>query len=166
MKNLVAIVLLCSLFSCQRVYRNKKDKHATHDHKLKQIGWMVGKWEMKTPEGTITEEWQQASDKQLTGISYMITQAGDTPFRESIKLNYEGDSLYYKPTVSNQNEGKEIQFSEKSIADNIVVFENKRHDFPQRIIYKRTSDSTIVATIEGEQGGQTKKAEFAYTRAR
>lgn len=156
--SLLLVAGLC-LLSCQRVYRHKKTDHK--EGKLQQLSWMLGKWQMQTPDGVIVEEWQQPADSEWHGTSYVVSQAGDTPFREHIRLSYKNDSLVYKPTVAGQDE---VPFPEKAMADDEVIFENLRHDFPQRIIYKRTSDSTIVATIEGLENGQMRKEEFSYVR--
>ncbi len=155
------VITILGLFavSCQPV------NHGTgEEDKLRQISWMLGKWQMQTAEGTITEEWRKPSDSQWLATSYMITAEGDTPFQETITLDYDDDSLVYSPLVSGQNEGSPVSFRERRITENEITFENLRHDFPQRIIYKRTSDSTIVATIEGQENGQTRRQEFMYTK--
>jgi hypothetical protein len=45
-----------------------------------------------------------------------------------------------------------------------VVFENKTHDFPQKITYQFTSDDVMLATIEGTMNGKTEKIDFKYSR--
>jgi hypothetical protein len=157
--NVIFISVLCC--SCQPVNHGRQ----SDEDKLSQLSWMLGKWEMKTPEGVIMEEWVRPSDTQWQGVSYMVTPAGDTPFRESIRLNYERDTLYYQPVVSDQNDGEEVSFTEKNFSDHEITFENLRHDFPQRIIYKRLSDTTIIATIEGNQNGQERREEFRYVKS-
>jgi len=44
------------------------------------------------------------------------------------------------------------------------VFENLKHDFPQRIGYERTSVDRLEAWIEGPQNGQTRRLAFSYAR--
>jgi len=156
---------LCSLIlliSCQQVYRSKKG--ATPDNKQGKMSWILGTWQMQTPEGVITEEWTSPTDSSWQGVSFMVTRSGDTPFREKIVLDFHDDTLYYRPAVEGQNGGMPVSFREKSFSDDMVVFENLRHEFPQRIIYKRTSDTTIIATIEGNEGGIERKEEFSYTK--
>jgi len=162
MKTLLVISCLL-LVACQPVVRTRKQE--AHKNKLERLDWLIGKWVMQTPEGVITEEWlQPVSDTQWSGLSYMVSQAGDTSFSEQIRLSYQGDSLFYLPVVSNQNDGKAVSFAERSFSDSLIVFENRNHDFPQRIMYKRISDTSILASIEGIRNGQNRKEEFAYTR--
>jgi hypothetical protein len=163
MKHLAFTSLLLILFvACQPV--NHESKNQSDESKLDQLSWMLGKWQMETPDGVVTEEWLKPSDTQWQGSSYLITANGDTPFHENIRLNYSNDTLYYIPRVSGQNDDKEVSFTERSISDSIIVFENLRHDFPQRITYKRVSDTSIVAAVEGTQNGQLRKEEFAYVK--
>jgi|SRR5690606_6948845 len=156
--------LMVLLSSCQPVVHGKKEKQDSN--KLSQMSWLLGTWETQTEVGSMWEQWQRLSDSasQWQGISYMISPDGDTEYSESIRLTYDKDQLIYAPTVSNQNEGKEISFSEKTFSDSLIVFENLHHDFPQRIIYKRISDTSILAAIEGVQNGQNRREEFAYSK--
>jgi hypothetical protein len=46
-----------------------------------------------------------------------------------------------------------------------VVFENAAHDFPQRIIYKRSGEK-MIGRIEGLTNGKLKGIDFPYARVR
>ena len=142
-----------------------KPAHEKQD-KLKNLDWIVGNWEMTTPEGTVKESWSRETDSSLHGMGLFTAPAGDTLYSENISLVQNGDTLFYIPAVSNQNNGKPVPFKEMAFSTNEVAFENEGHDFPQRIIYKRTSDSTMTARIEGMQNGQARAEEFSYTRSK
>jgi hypothetical protein len=47
----------------------------------------------------------------------------------------------------------------------MVVFENPKHDFPQKVGYQRDGADTLLAWIEGTDKGQTRRIEFPYRRA-
>jgi hypothetical protein len=49
---------------------------------------------------------------------------------------------------------------------NEVVFENLTHDFPQRVIYRRSADGSVAARIEGTRNGQLRGIDFPYQRCR
>ena len=51
-------------------------------------------------------------------------------------------------------------------ADKRAVFENKEHDFPQRILYWIDAAGALHARIEGPQDGRTVSEEWVWTRAR
>jgi len=44
------------------------------------------------------------------------------------------------------------------------VFENREHDFPQRVIYRRELDGSMHARIEGERDGRIRTIDFSKTR--
>src|SRR5688572_22708496 len=113
------------------------------ENKLAKLNWVLGTWVMETPDGNFTEHWEQTNDSVYSGHGMLVSAKGDTLFSEHIKLEQSGNTVYYKPVISGQNDGKETVFTEKTLADNEVVFENPTHDFPQRIIYKKPSDSTL-----------------------
>lgn len=48
--------------------------------------------------------------------------------------------------------------------DRTVTFENRAHDFPQRIIYRRRND-TLSARIEGDRGGAPRFSEWSWRRS-
>ena len=120
---------------------------------------------METGRGVIYEEWNVTNDKKLTGRSYRINNA-DTIIMERIELFCEGNDIVYQPTVSDQNNQQPVSFKLISNADNRYVFENKNHDFPQRVIYKLVSNDAVHARIEGIRNGQERGSDFKYSRVK
>lgn len=45
-----------------------------------------------------------------------------------------------------------------------ATFENAAHDFPQRVIYRRASDGSLAARIEGELQGKPRAVDFPMRR--
>ena len=45
------------------------------------------------------------------------------------------------------------------------MFENPKHDFPQKITYKLNADGTVTAWVEGPMNGQPRRLEFKYAKA-
>lgn len=52
-------------------------------------------------------------------------------------------------------------FTAVEVGERRVVFENKAHDFPQRVIYWRDG-AALRARIEGQQGGRPAFEEWAW----
>jgi hypothetical protein len=44
------------------------------------------------------------------------------------------------------------------------TFENKEHDFPQRIIYRIINPDSVVARIEGVKNGKPGSFDYYYKR--
>lgn len=126
--------------------------------------FLLGKWVLETKKGFIYEEWEKVSDTLYIGKSYVKNDEEITPL-ESIELVKIDNNYFYIPTVINQNEGKPIKFKLVSSENETFTFENLEHDFPQRIIYKKSDGKTLYARIEGHNGDFSKGSEFKYKKS-
>ena len=133
------------------------------DKDFKTLYSLEGLWKMETGRGAIYEEWHKKDGNKLSGRSYRINNA-DTIVMERIELYREGNDIVYSPVVSNQNNQQPVAFKLASITDGRYVFENKAHDYPQRIIYQLVSKDAVHARIEGTRNGQERGSDFRYSR--
>jgi hypothetical protein len=130
----------------------------------KTFAFILGSWEMQTAKGKIVEQWIQNPDKTLSGKSYRINAKSDSLLTETLKIKKIGKDTFYCSTVTGQNEGKETCFKLIATKDETYVFEDKTHDFPQRIVYQNQGKNDLLAWIEGELNGKNRKSEFRYKR--
>ncbi|HSJ08947.1 MAG TPA: DUF6265 family protein, partial [Longimicrobiales bacterium] len=65
---------------------------------------------------------------------------------EFLRLSARGDTLVYTAMPSGQ---AMTEFRATTVADTLVRFETRAHDFPQVILYRRTAPDSILARIEG-----------------
>ncbi len=130
---------------------------------LAPLYWLVGIWHQTTPNGVIYETWAKNSDGTLSGKSGFITPE-KTTIDETITIAPNGNEVYYTPTVKSQNKGKAIPFKMTIAHNDIFVFENPDHDFPQKITYARLSDDTIIASISGTVMGKQHSEDFEFIR--
>lgn len=79
-------------------------------------------------------------------------------------MKQKGDSLFYIPTIKTQNDGKPIQFKMVDATENQLVFENKTHDFPQKVIYIKVSNNNLIAEISGFKDGTETKEIYPMKR--
>lgn len=153
---LLSLAVIC-LVSCQNKSEAKFDK-------IKKMEWLAGTWEQKLPYGTLTETWTKENDSTLTGKSYFIKEAKDTIHSETIVLSQQGEDLLYIPTVKGQNNDEPVTFKMTSEAENTFTFENPAHDYPQKISYKKVSDTNLTATISGKQEGKPSEESFPMVK--
>lgn len=132
---------------------------------IEKAKWLIGTWENKTSRGSVYESWSVLNNTELSGRSFMV-KGQDTMVFETIRLVQEGDFLVYIPTVEDQNNKQPVRFLQKSVTDNVLIFENLKHDFPQFIQYNRISKDSLVAEISGEIRGKMKKQTFPMKRVR
>ncbi|MBW7913538.1 MAG: hypothetical protein H3C54_07555 [Taibaiella sp.] len=153
---IIILAATCLLYSC-----NSKTNEPS---KLDKMAWILGYWEMVSPEGKVTESWIRTNDSVYSGIGKYTDTAGQTLTTEEISIVLRGDKLLYIPLVSNQNDGQPVIFSEVDFSNTMVVFENINHEFPQRIVYVKQGDGKMLAYIEGEMNGEPARLEYPYTK--
>jgi hypothetical protein len=130
---------------------------------FKKLHDLQGGWVMKTKKGLLVEQWTIVNDSLLTSRSYIINGKDSTAL-ETVQLSYSNGSINYTPSVPNQNGGLPVNFRLVSIENGSEFgFENKEHDFPQRIIY-RLGKKTLNASISGETSSGFKEQQFNFTR--
>lgn len=129
----------------------------TVDH----VAWLTGCWTMTRGDAVIEEQWLKPLGGTLMGIS-RTAKGGRIVEHEFLQIREVNGKLAYVAKPSGQ---AEATFAIKTISDGEVVFENPAHDFPQRILYRRTPDG-VTARVEGTRNGQTRGSDFVYTRCR
>ena len=134
---------------------------------LEKLSGIEGTWSMpageKPEDGVIIETWVKVNDTLYTGKSYEIIN-GDSILSETIELKMDHGELYYIPTVMAQNNHQPVLFKMTSNNDDIYIFENPAHDFPNTITYQIQNDSTLKASISGNINGELRAMDFVYTK--
>ena len=80
------------------------------------------------------ETWKKVNDSTFKAESYFIKEK-DTLHFETIILQQKGEKLTYNATVKGQNNDKAVAFNLTSATEKKLVFENPKHDYPQKITY-------------------------------
>ncbi len=150
---LYSLILLLGLTTCQK---------SNHIH---QTEWILGTWEQKTSRGIVFETWEKISDRELRAKSYLLNDS-DTVLMETVSLLQKEDNLFYIPTVPNQNKGQAVFFALTSIDQSVMVFENPDHDFPQKIMYRKAGQDSLVAEISGIREGKESRRLFPMKKKR
>jgi hypothetical protein len=157
MKKAIIILGLITLVSCQ----NKSEKNF---EKLEKMNWLIGQWENKSPEGLLTETWTKENDSTFSGQTYFIKNEKDTVHSESIVLTQVNDELIYSPTIKGENNDEPVDFKLNSDVENSFTFENLKHDYPQKIVYKKVNDNSLLATISGTQQGKPSSESYPMSK--
>ncbi|HEY0676668.1 MAG TPA: DUF6265 family protein [Chitinophagaceae bacterium] len=138
---------------------------AEESETFRQLKQLEGTWKMQTEKSAIYESWKIGSPQQLLGRSYTI-RGTDTLVLENVKLEETNNKIFYIPLVTNQNRGRPVLFTLVSAERSKFIFENKLHDFPQRVIYNIVSKDSIHAWIEGTKNGKERRSDFYYKKVR
>lgn len=157
-KIFISTGLFLIFFSCNHHPLPKQNQSL-----LQEMKWLIGTWKNVSADGELYEVWNTSNDSVFSGIGFMILK-GDTLFSEVISLEARNGELIYMPSVTDQNDGLPVQFKLTSHTGNEFIFENKEHDFPQRIIYNNPNSDSLYARVEGMQNGEFRKEEFSMSR--
>lgn len=149
---LLSIILMtsCKKESQIEVFGIKTKKEF---NQLKKANWFIGSWENISKEATFKEIWKTKNDSSFVGESFVIVEK-DTVFYEKIDLFQSNDSLFYKVSVKDQNKEKPVSFYLTKSNENEVTFENAKHDFPNKIVYTKITNDSLVAVIYGKKDGK------------
>ena len=156
------LIIGAILLGCQKNDETQADsggKKSTSD--LKKLEWILGTWERETTHGMMFEGWKVINESFWEGKSFRLA-ANDTIILEKLSLVVMDDNLFYVPVVSHNPGPVYFRMIEQS-ADK-AVFVNPEHDFPQTIIYRRISDDSLHARIEGKNEGVESSVDFYFRR--
>jgi hypothetical protein len=132
--------------------------------KLAAVQGMAGCWERRDDDKKlfISEHWMSPAGTSILGMGRTVKNGRTTDW-EYMRIDEREDGLYFvaRPRANNE----ETSFKLISTAPNSFVFENKSHDFPQRVIYKVQGDA-LTGRIEGLNNGKEMGIDFPMRRVK
>lgn len=124
--------------------------------------WMAGCWAGAGAAGS-EEQWMKPAGGMMLGMSRTV-KGGRVVFHEFMTMEIKADGKLVF-TARTGAESKAVPFTAIRYSAEEVVFENPDHDFPQRVIYRRTdSGSGLLGRIEGVEKGKPRAADFPMKR--
>ena len=157
-------ILLLSFVSC-----NKYDANGNiiKDYEeLEKANWMLGEWEKTDSLGTLREIWERLDDSTFVGLSYYIQNKKDTLHNEQVELMQNGEHLIYSATIKGENNNSPIPFQMTKDEDSLLVFENPKHEYPQKIQYKLMKNGSLITTISGKQNGKNTAENYPMNKVK
>jgi hypothetical protein len=125
-----------------------------------QLSWMVGTWREEKAGRTVVETWLPALGGQMAGVAQTL-RSGRPPSVEFTTISQTATGLTFTARIDGQ---PATSFPLIASGEGEAVFENKAHDFPQRVIYRRCG-LNLCARIEGVVNGQLKSQSWTYAPA-
>lgn len=124
---------------------------------LYKANWILGEWQLQDSLGVLTETWTQIDDSTYTGTTLYVKDKKDTIHFEKMELMQQEDLLIYTSTVKGENGNQAVMYRLTEDNDSTLVFENKKHDYPQKIRYQKEDiDNSIQIVIYGKQKNKEK----------
>lgn len=131
---------------------------------LSPLVWLAGCWRRESASRVVEEQWMAPAGGVILGMSRTVAKADDKLVEfEQVRMEARGDRVVYVASPSRQ---ETAEFTAVAYDDSSIVFENREHDFPQRIGYRRVGADSLAAWIEGPgKDGGTRRVDFPYRRA-
>jgi len=129
---------------------------------IQRVSWLQGCWESVTAQRAIEEQWMAPRGTSMLMMGRTVRN-GELVDYELVVLKEDGGRLVYEAHPAGQ---PSAVFHSVDVAAGRVVFENREHDFPQRVGYQQTAPDGLTAWVEGNDHGKERRIEFVYRRAR
>lgn len=127
---------------------------------VQDLAWLSGCWASVGGEPGSGETWTRPAGGTLLGLGRTV-KGGKTVAHEFMQIRETGPGqLAFIALPSGQTEAS---FPLVRLSGLEAVFENPRHDFPQRVIY-RLDEDLLTGRIEGSENGQAKAFDFPMKR--
>ncbi len=135
---------------------------AQHNN-LKKLDWLLGSWEANQKSALIEETWKIASNITYEGKSTTQSKNSNKPIaEETIIITIMNSEIFYIAKVAHNN--FPIAFKLVETAEDRAVFENKEHNFPQKLNYQLIAPNNIKVTVSGFENGKYSMFEIDYKR--
>jgi hypothetical protein len=131
---------------------------------IADLGGMAGCWERTdaAKKLLITEQWMSPAGTSILGMGRTVKD-GKTTGWEFMRIEKRDDGLYFVSRPKENAEETAFKLIRSTLGE--LVFENKEHDFPQRVIYKLQGEK-MTGRIEGTMNGKERGIDFPYVRVK
>jgi len=129
---------------------------------IHQLDWLAGCWAHDGRDEGSVEHWLPPAGAAMLAVSRIIRDGRMVSY-EFLRVEETRDGtlrLIAMPVGQ-----AATAFMLVTTSDNLVVFENPEHDFPQRLTYRLVDADHLLATAEAESDGQLVSIDFPMTRS-
>ena len=127
---------------------------------VENLAWFEGRWEGESDGLTMEEQWTSVRGGALLGV-HRDVKGGRMVSFEFLRIEATPEGTFYYASPRSK---PPVPFKLVESGATRAVFENRQHDFPQRILYWLDAKGAMHARIEGPQGGKTVSEEWIWTR--
>lgn len=158
---LLASVTVDSGWKSVALYRHPQDIALPAPAKaaISDMAWLTGAWVGTSGTGgarSIEERWSPPLGGSMLAVSRTVSRGKMVAF-EYLRLVERDGGLVY---VAQPNGAPPTEFVLTELSATRAVFENPRHDAPQRIVYELSAEGRLSASIGFAKGGRPQRFEF------
>ena len=130
-------------------------------HPISALAWMAGSWSGNDGPDEHEEHWTAPKGGAMVGMHRTVRQGRMVEF-EFFRVEEQNGRLVYLSQPGGRSPA--TPFALATLDGERVVFENRAHDFPQRLIYWKDGNA-LRARIEGTMNGKERSMEWRWTRS-
>mgnify|MGYP001496023805 CR=1 FL=1 len=148
-------------FKSVALYRHPEDiaLPTPAEAEIDDMAWLAGAWTgTRGASGatSIEERWSPPLGGAMLAVSRTVSRGKMVAF-EFLRIVERDGGLVYK---AQPNGTPPTEFVLTELDKKRAVFENPRHDFPQRIVYELSAKGRLTASIGFANGGRPQRFEF------
>ena len=145
-------------YSAVALYRHPQDiaSPATAQAVMADVDWLSGAWTGTRGASSIEERWGPPGGGAMLGVSRTVKGDKMVAF-EYLRIVERNGGLVY---VAQPGGSAPTEFVLTDLGPTLAVFENPRHDSPQRIMYELSADGSLSASIGFVNGGRPQRFDF------
>ena len=129
-------------------------------NRIASVAWLAGCLEMRSASRVVEEQRMAERAGTMLGMGRTVGARGLGDYELTL-IQEDGGRLQY---VAHPRRQPVATFVATVASMDSVVFENKEHDFPQRVGYRRLGADSVLAWIDGTSNGKAQRFEFPYRR--
>lgn len=130
---------------------------------IKKLHWLKGKWSRVTANVEQFETWNITSDSMLEGEGYSI-KSNNKKVTEKLAIKWLDKKLVYIADVPHNK--APVIFQNVLLNDTIAVFENKSHDYPNKISYIKLNKRSFRVILDNNSGTNSRVMTFTLVTRR
>ncbi len=127
---------------------------------VRSAAWLSGCWVASDGDVRSDEVWMEPEGGLMVGMARTVRE-GVATGHEFLLLHRKDGRLTYSAYPSGQDP---TDFGATEVSMQRLRFENPQHDFPQAIVYERTSPDSLTAKVYGEIGSSEPAFVLRYSR--
>lgn len=124
--------------------------------KIDNLAWLAGAWvgTRGTTGSSIEERWSPPLGGAMLAVSRTVNAAGKMVGFEYLRIvERDGGLVYLAQPAGN----KATEFVLSELTAKRAVFENPRHDYPQRIMYELSESGELSTSVGQTKGGTPRR---------
>ncbi len=122
------------------------------------VAWLAGAWIGTRSSGSsIEERWSPPLGGAMLAVSRTVNTSGKMVAFEYLRIVERNGGLVY---AAQPGGAKATEFVLTELTSARAVFENPRHDYPNRIVYELSAEGVLSATIGQMKGGTPRRYEW------